>query len=289
MATLIDSIPESDVKKIGISFFNEHKGKVESVVKATKASGKELRDPETLKELFGLPDSGSIGSKKVDLSAFKKKLSLTITLVEYNKLIDQLNKTNAWFAKVAAFNPEPEIKKRKKKAEKLYQAYAKAAIKDGKDDKKAIKLGEAALKELGPLATDLSDLAGYYTAGAAVYPRHQKVFAAYAKTFGAARDMFDRVLSTIPLEQSYQAELMGHYQACLKLRSLCNDADKHCLKIAKDAKSKSKLVDGYRIMLRAWFSHIGESVLPAKVKAAAKSAEQAIKPATDLLKKLMGG
>ncbi|OIQ44907.1 MAG: hypothetical protein BM558_06015 [Roseobacter sp. MedPE-SW] len=289
MGTLIDSIPTQEIAKQGAAFFKEHKGKVADVIKATNMTSKQMHNPDELKELFGIPGSNDIGSIKVDLSAFKKKLGLTITVIDYAKLETGIQKQIKWFAAVDRYNPETEIKKRKDKAYKLYVDYSKVAFKEGKDSKNAIKKGEAALKEISPFIAELNELAGYYSACNAVYPKHQKVFAAYDKTFTAAEDMIMAVCTKIPFHPTYQAEAMAHRNACHKLKVACGDAEKLCGRIAKNSKPREALVKGNRSIFESAVKHIAESVAPAKVKAAEKAINEAIKPATGLLKKFFGG
>lgn len=289
MGTLIESIPVQEIAKQGVAFFKTHKGKVDRVIKSTDMTSKQLHNPDELKRLFAIPDSGDIGSMDVDLSAFKKKLGLTITIVDYVKIETGIKKQIKWFAAVDRYNPESEIKRRKAKAYKLYVEYSKVAFKEGKDSKNAVKKGDAALKEISPFIHELNELAAYYSACKTVYPKHQKVFAVYDKTFATAVDMIMSVCTKVPFHPTYQAEAMLHRNACHEIKKACGDAEKLCGKIAKESKSREVLVKGNRSIFENAVKHIGESVAPAKMKAAEKALNEAIRPATGLLNKLFGG
>lgn len=288
MGSLIDALPIPKSAKLGAKFFNDNKGKVDQVIKATKLSEKQLRNPAELKKAFGVPTAGDVGSVTVDIPAFNKKFGLTMTIIDYNKLLAGIKKQIEWFEAVDRYDPTSEIKKRKKLVYKSYIDYSATAFKNGKDDKKAIKQGEAALKQISPFMHELNELGGYYAACRGVYPRQQKVFAAYENTFFTAATMLLDVGSSVLLHPSYQVAAMTHYQACKSLGSACSDAEKLCKKIGKEAKSKEELAKGTRNIFGSAVVHIGESVAPAKLKEAEKAIKEAIKPATGLLGKLFG-
>ncbi|MEL7132713.1 MAG: hypothetical protein AAGK77_09885 [Pseudomonadota bacterium] len=287
MSTLTDLIPDNLAKKVGMALFKEHRSKIEGVFKAATASEKELKNPEKLKEWLGIADEGSVGKTKVDVPAFKKKISLTITIVDYNKIISQLDKGNKWFEALSRFDPMPTVASRKKKIEKGYIAYGKAVADLGKDDPVTIKLAEKTVLPLGFLASELQDLAGYYKACKSVYPKHQKMFDEYAKLFDKAAKTFAAICSTVP-HPDVTAEVFPHYLACQKIAGRCRTGRDLCKKVEKKSIKDLKSVEGYRIMFKVWLSHLSETLVPAKLKEAQSAITKAAKPYLGVFKKVLG-
>ena len=287
MGTLTDLIPDSLAKKVGIALFKDHRSKIEGVFKAATASEKELRNPEKLKEWLGIGDEGSVGKTKVDVPAFKKKISLTITMVDYNKIISQLDKGNKWFEALNRFDPVPTIESRKKKIETGMIAYVKSAFEAGKDDPVTVKLAEKTVAPLGILASEVSDLGGYYKACKSVYPRHQKMFDEYAKLFEKAANTFDALGTTIP-HPDVTAELFPHFTACQQIAGRCKTGRELCKKIEKKAIKDLKAVEGYRSIFKGWLSHLGETLVPAKLKEAESAIGKTLKPYLGAFKKVLG-
>ena len=288
MATLTDMIPESTAKKVGKALFVTHKSKIDAVMAASKATDSELRDPEKLKEWFGVPDGKSVGTKTVDVKTFRRKFKLTITMVDYTKISNALDKGNKWFETLSKLNPVPEVNKRKKAAEKNFILFGKSVYHNGEDGEETIKLAEKAYPPILDLSVELVDLHGYYVACKSVFPKHQKVFEEYDKLFRDARDVFDKLLSNIPLPPAIQADLFVHYQECEKLSSKCKTARDLCKKIAANATKNEKAVKGYRMMMQVWLGQLGKTLLPAKIKEGVKAAEAAARPLMNMFKKTFG-
>jgi len=289
MATLLDSIPATLAKKVGEALFKEHKGKIEGVIGASKATEKELRDPDKLTEWLGLPTAGSVGTKTVTVGAMKKKLKITITLVDYDKIKKALDNGNKWFKSLEEYDPVPEVNKRKKAAEAGYIAYGKSVFKAGVSDPATVKLAEKALPPIGKLNGELQDLVGYYSACKSVFPKHQKVFAGYVDIFESSRKIFERILNEIPLTPELQAEVFVHHNNCEQLRSRCQTARDHCKKIAAKSKAHHKAVDGYRMLMETWLGHLAKTLVPATLKKIAGKTKPAIKSYISSFNKLFGG
>lgn len=289
MASLLDSIPATLAKKVGEALFKEHKGKIEGVVAASKATEKELRDPDKLTEWLGLPTAGSVGTKTVSVPVMKKKLKINITLIDYEKIIKALDNGNKWFKSLEEYDPIPEVKKRKKAVETGYNAYGKSVAKAGVSAPATLKLAEKALPPMGALNGELQDLVGYYSACKSVFPKHQKVFAGYVDVFESSRKIFDRVINEIPLTPALQAEIMVHYTNCEQLRSRCQTARDHCKKIAEKSKANHKAVESHRLLMEIWLGHLSKTLIPATVKKIVSKTKPVVKSYLSSFNKLFGG
>ena len=289
MASLLDSIPATLAKKVGEALFKEHKGKIDGVVAASKATEKELKDPEKLQEWLGLPTSGSVGTKTVTVPVARRKFDISITVVDYDKIKKELDKGNKWLESLTKYNPVPEVKKRKGKAEAGYTAYGKSVAKAGVSDPATVKLAQKALPAIATLNGELQDMSGYFSACKAVFPRHRKIYVRYVDIFESSRKIFERLLKEIPLPPEIQAEIMLHHNNCEQLRSRCQTARDHCQKIEKAFGKNYKEVEGYRRMMEIWLGHLGKTLGPALLKSIVGKVKPEVKSYISSFNKLFGG
>lgn len=286
MATLLNSIPATTVKNVGQAIFKEHKDKIERVIKASKATEKELKDPEKLREWLGVPETGSSGKKTVKLDVAKRKLSITVTIVDYQKLLKDLEKSNKWLLSLTKYDPKKEIEKRKKAAEAKYLAFGKSVAKVGVSAPATEKLAKEALGPIVQLNGELIDLDGYFGAGKAVFPRHRKVYQTYVDIFNTSMNIFDRILKEIPLPSEIQAELFDHYQCCMLLRGKCVTARDLCKKLETKFAAHKKTSHGYHLMMEIWLKHLGDTVVPAAIRDVASKVKSEMNSAVRYLNKM---
>lgn len=288
MSKLIDLIPDSTAKRIGKAIFVEHKGKIDSIVEASKASESELKDPENLKKWLGVKGPDDVGKKKVTVEAFRTKFDITVVLVDYTKIKNELDKANKWMEKLAKFDPVPGVDKRKKSAEQPYQKFGKSVARNGQHQELTVAYAKDALPAILDLSVELNDLAGYLKACESVFARHKKVYSTYADVFDDCAAIFDKLIKTIPLTPAIQSEMFVHYNQCVLLASRCKTAKRHCANIVQMAKSKGPKVQGYKTMMNIWMKHLGKTLAPALTKAAADAAAAAVAPFLSPFKTMFG-
>lgn len=267
--------------------FDEHGDKIERVIKAKNATKQDLRDPEKLKELYGVPSAKTSVTAKG--KAKKIPFEIELTIVDYQAVQQALRKFNAWLRKVEKFEPNGDIDIAMRTTFEYWVYFQKKL----KKEKRKSGTGNHQMyadwivNEIGSLYWELIVAKSTIDTVKKKAPTWRKVYGGYNAIFHDCCQTLLDLGSMVHLPPVVQVQMFAHHQELAKLRALTADAETLTKAAERKMKKLSPKVDITIEECNSYWNDVLPYVTASKLRTAKAAVANAAPPMfQDLIRRI---
>ncbi len=276
--------------KAGKQIFDEHGDKIERVIKAKNATKDELRDPEKLKELYGVPSAKTTVKAKGKVK--KIPFEVEITLVDYQAVQKALANFNAWLRKVNKFEPSGDIDTTMRTTYEYWILFHREL----KKEKAKPGTGNHAMYA-DWVANEIGRLYWEFIVAKSTIDTIKTKAPVWKKVYGGYRDIFHDCCqtlldlgSTVRLPPAVAAQMFAHHQQLSMLRELTGEAEKLTKAAERKMKKLSPKVDMTIEECDSYWNDVLPYVTASKLRAAKAALARSAPPMfQDLIRRIGAG